>query len=718
MATDTSGLHDIPSALIAGRYQLIRIIGKGGMGTVYEAENVGIGRRVALKLLEAGYATDEILRKRFEREARTATAIQHPNVVEMLDSGIADPDSPFLVMELLQGETLRERLQREETLTTPEAAYIALQVLHALGNAHARGVVHRDLKPDNVFLVARAGDRSFVKLLDFGISKIQSEHTGDLDLTVTGSVMGTPRYMSPEQARGQTDLDHRVDVFCAGVLLYEMLVGRPPHEGENYNALVASLIEQPAPAVGELRVDAPEELAAVIDRALLRDREHRPSVLELLEVLRRIVAPEMLTPTLQADPLPPMSSLSSLQASGVRTPVRAGGTGSSPSNPRMAGPGSRASRPGQRPASGVPTPMHRSGVLPGADAPTVAMRGSSAPPSGPNPYPSPFAQTDPLSGGPRARSRRRAAWIAIAGAVAIAGGAAFLVLRPGPVPPPAPPPTAGGAGAAAVLPDGPVLRFGTVRYLPAGTQKRDHSPLARHLEAQIHERVDDISIDDFEQVQAQLRSHQLDVAMLNPLSFVRLRERMPDLVPLAAATADGARTYQGAFVTRMNASITKLEQLKGTTVCWVSSTSTSGYLLPRNLLRKRGMDPEKTFRQGVISGDHVAALRALRDGTCDVAAVMTSAVYNARDEGLAPGTFRILQTTEDIPLDVIVARGDLEPARREAVRKALLAITPGSDLGKRLAEGTFSRIDGFAAVVDADYDRIREAERLEAAVHK
>ncbi len=713
MATETSGLHDIPSALVAGRYHLIRIIGKGGMGTVYEAENVGIGRRVALKLLDAGYARDEILRKRFEREARTATAIEHPNVVEMLDSGIADPDSPFIVMELLQGETLRERILREETLTTAETAYIALQVLHALGNAHARGVVHRDLKPDNVFLVARAGDRSFVKLLDFGISKIQSEHTGNLDLTVTGSVMGTPRYMSPEQARGQTDLDHRVDVFGTGVLLFEMLVGKPPHEGQNYNALVASLIEQPAPALGELRLDAPEELAALVDRALLRDREHRPGVVEMLAVLRRLLPPEILTATLQTDPPPPMSALSSLQTSGVRTPVRAAGIGSSPSNPRVPGPGSRASHPGQRAASSVPTPLHRSGVLPGADAPTVAMRGSSAPSAGAGHYPSPFAETDPQSGGARSAPRRRATWIAASLAIVVATGVAVLGLRPWASSPARP-----GAPVDAPVPSfaagGPVLRFATVRYLPAGTQKRDQSPIARHLERETHERVEEVTIDDFEQVQLQLRSHQLDLAMLNPLSFVRLRTRGADFVPLAAATADGARTYQGAFVTRMNSAITKLEQIKGTTVCWVSPTSTSGYLFPRNLLRHRGMDPERTFRQGVISGDHVAALRALRDGTCDVAAVMTSAVFNARDEGLSPGTFRILQTTEDIPLDVIVARGDLEPARREAVRKALLAVAPGSDLGRKLAEGTFSRIDGFAPVVDSDYDRVREAARLEA----
>lgn len=267
-----------------------------------------------------------------------------------------------------------------------------------------------------------------------------------------------------------------------------------------------------------------------------------------------------------------------------------------------------------------------------------------------------------------------------------------------------------------VATDAPSIRFARVSYLPMGTSSKETRPLEKLIAKKTGYRLETVSVDDYEQVRDGFRNGKIDIALMSPLNFIRLRRSLPSVVPLAASTADGARTYQGGLVTRMSDSqIGKLEHLKGKSVCWVSSTSVAGYLYPRALLRKNGLDPDSVFRQAIISGDHIAALRALRDETCDVAAVMTSAVYNARDEGMSPGTFRIIATTEEIPLDVMFARADLAVDRRDAIRRALLSISPGSEEGRQLAEGTFTRTDGFVPVTDDDYSRLRQVEDGEAA---
>lgn len=252
--------------VIDARYELGRRIGAGGWADVVEAYDRKLDRRVAVKLLRDGVA-DPRARERFLREARAAGGFVHPNVVMLFDTGVHE-DQPFLVMELVEGQTLREVLDERTSLAVPEAVGVADSVLAALGAAHDRGLVHRDVKPGNV-LVSRDGR---VKLADFGIAKAM--HDATEALTATGQVLGTPAYLSPEQAAG-ADATPASDVYATGVLLYEMLAGDPPFTGEHPMAVaLAHQQTEPSPLV-ERRADVPAPIAAVVHRALEKDPGRR-----------------------------------------------------------------------------------------------------------------------------------------------------------------------------------------------------------------------------------------------------------------------------------------------------------------------------------------------------------------------------------------------------------------------------------------------------------
>ncbi|HEY4158001.1 MAG TPA: protein kinase [Polyangiaceae bacterium] len=259
---------------VAGKYRVDRLIGRGGMGAVFQATNIGIGKRVALKFLDAEAARNREAYLRFEREAQAAGMVESAHIVQIFDSGATESGLPFLVMELLTGEDLRARLRREKRLPVASALKIASQVLRALVRAHAAGIVHRDLKPDNVFLCARDDDDSFVKIVDFGISKLARARVADT-LTRQGTVLGTAFYMSPEQAESAKDIDGRSDLFSVGAILFEMLVGRPPHVAGTYEAVLIAICTREA---DDVRLHVPEitaGIAAIVKKALTRDRSLR-----------------------------------------------------------------------------------------------------------------------------------------------------------------------------------------------------------------------------------------------------------------------------------------------------------------------------------------------------------------------------------------------------------------------------------------------------------
>ncbi len=260
---------------LTNKYKVLRQIGRGGMGVVYEAEHVELGKRVAIKLMLEKYAEDNEAITRFKREAFAASQIGNPHIIDVSDIGTAPDGRSYVVMELLNGSPL-SRVLEAGPMSPTRAIGIMRQVLRAVGAAHAKGIIHRDLKPDNIFLTDRGDGSDFVKLLDFGISKIVDldAEVASTRLTSTGMVMGTPLYMAPEQAMG-SPIDHHCDIYACGVILYEMLAGKPPFEGATYAVLVAKLLTATPPLLSEVRPGLPHALVVATARALEKEPEAR-----------------------------------------------------------------------------------------------------------------------------------------------------------------------------------------------------------------------------------------------------------------------------------------------------------------------------------------------------------------------------------------------------------------------------------------------------------
>ncbi|MBX7193490.1 MAG: serine/threonine protein kinase [Sandaracinaceae bacterium] len=262
--------------VLDGRYRLIRRLGAGGFGVVYEAEHEVIRRKVAVKMLHASFAADPELMARFRREAIAATTIGHPHIVEVLDMGRADDGAAYMALELLEGRDWAHVLEESGPQPLGRTVHILVQVLDGLAAAHDKGIVHRDLKAENVFLITRGDDPDFVKIVDFGISKIVEQGGGkDVVLTRTGAAMGTPVAMSPEQFQGKKDVDHRSDLWAIGVMLYRALTARWPFTGETYAMLAVNVMTEQPTALEELRPDLPASIGAIALRLLEKDRSRR-----------------------------------------------------------------------------------------------------------------------------------------------------------------------------------------------------------------------------------------------------------------------------------------------------------------------------------------------------------------------------------------------------------------------------------------------------------
>jgi len=262
--------------VLADKYRVLRPIGDGGMGIVYEAEHIGLAKRVAIKMMRDRYAHDKEAVARFHREALAASRIGNPHIVDVSDLGLTPAGHSFVVMELLSGFPLSQVIETTGPMPVPRALHIIRQVLRGVGAAHAKGIIHRDLKPDNIFLDPDGEPGDFVKLLDFGISKVVDldEQVAMTKLTSTGVVMGTPAYMAPEQAMGQRT-GRPCDLYACGVILYELLAGRPPFDGATYAMLAAQLLTSPPPDLGVIRPDLSARLVSAVHHALNKDPAHR-----------------------------------------------------------------------------------------------------------------------------------------------------------------------------------------------------------------------------------------------------------------------------------------------------------------------------------------------------------------------------------------------------------------------------------------------------------
>ncbi|HEY6186532.1 MAG TPA: serine/threonine-protein kinase [Pyrinomonadaceae bacterium] len=302
---------DVPH-IIAGRFRIECEIGRGGMGTVYRATHLGLERPVAVKIIKTEFASDPHVTDRFLREARTMARLRHPHAAMIFDAGNLPDGRHFIIMEFVEGATLSETLQRDGRFTPERAVRIASDICDVLGEAHSLGIIHRDLKPSNIILNERG-----VCVLDFGVAKVlqttSSDKVATHATTGSGAIVGTPRYMSPEQCMGQK-IDVRSDLYSLGVCLYEMLAGRPPFIDPLASAvLVKQATAQPTP-ITTLRPDLPRTLAAAIHTLLAKQPEHRPrsagAARSLLE--KSIVQPERVLPEIS-----PMATTVSTVGAGI-----------------------------------------------------------------------------------------------------------------------------------------------------------------------------------------------------------------------------------------------------------------------------------------------------------------------------------------------------------------------------------------------------------------
>jgi eukaryotic-like serine/threonine-protein kinase len=284
-------------ATVAGKYELARLIGRGGMGSVWEGRHVSLGTRVAIKFIESAYAKSDEARSRFDREAHAAASIRSKHAIQIFDHGVTDEGQPYIVMELLEGESLAARLETAGRLSIADTARILRQIGRALTQAHEVGIVHRDLKPENIFLVRdpeSPDDGEIAKVLDFGIAKIRpGAVSAGLGVTSsstrTGTVIGTPHFMSPEQARGLRTVDHRTDIWALGAIAYRCVVGRLAFDGETIGDLLVRVCTDPLPIPSRSMPELAPSFDTWLGRALDRNIDTRfATVRELCDALDAI----------------------------------------------------------------------------------------------------------------------------------------------------------------------------------------------------------------------------------------------------------------------------------------------------------------------------------------------------------------------------------------------------------------------------------------------
>jgi serine/threonine-protein kinase len=430
--------------LLAEKYRVEKVLGQGGMGVVVAAWHIELEQRVAVKFLLSQFAQDSGASERFRREARAAVKLRNEHVARVIDVGVMADGAPYMVMEHLDGNDLQTELERVGCFPVEEAVEYVLQACLAMAEAHAKGMVHRDLKPANLFKTSRADGSRLIKVLDFGISKsIQGTSDPQLSLTRTASMIGSPLYMSPEQLESARDVDQRADVWSLGVILFELLTGSVPFEGETLPQLVRSVLQGDFPPAHSVRTDVPAQLSAVIARCLARKKEERlANVGELADAL----APFMTEGERYSHRVVRVLQLSGLpNATDPTIPVQIvrGGTGGQAAAPApptrvdgspMAGgvgPGTSVGTSAGLSAAHVPASEQNASSTvhiddPGGSGELEAPTGPSAPgqPTSHHKTVNSWGGTGPVGGAsaPAMAKRGLGRWLAVAAVVMVAGG--------------------------------------------------------------------------------------------------------------------------------------------------------------------------------------------------------------------------------------------------------------------------------------------------------
>lgn len=639
---------------IAGKYRLHRLIGEGGMGSVYEAEHVGLGVRVAIKLLSESFSEDHVFVRRFRREARAAAAVRHENVVSVTDTGTDEDGIPFLVMELLDGESLASVLRRSRTLTPESAAGITYQVLAGLDAAHEQGVVHRDLKPANVFLVLAKDSKQLVKILDFGISKFTSDHANSV--TQEGAVVGTPSYMAPEQVRGDPNVDGRADLYAVGVMLYRMVCGKLPFAAKQTRDIYEKILEGKCVPPRDHRREVSRALEEVILQAMHRDIAQRfQTSAEFQQALVESI------PSLeQTNPIPVYSR--------------------------------------------DPTPSGVSGAVEVTQtSPSQRLRQD-------------FGPDEPDDAGRRA-SFVKMAGLGLLTALVIGGGT-FWIAGGGQASGVSQGTGSGQRGLAgrkptpdpnATRPQGPPLIYGVPRHAAHEAVTNDHLPLTRYLERRLRRPVE-LRVVEPQEVASRLEEGSIHLGALSAIPYVRAKNEIRRLRMIAMAFLPAGPSYKGLIVVRSDSGIASLRELVGKRFCYTNETSSSGYHYPRALFRRAGLDPDRSFGSITFAQDHQTAIRLLASRKCDGAAIYESMLYDQAHHGFDYRMFKTLEDTGKIPYDAYCVNADeLSDEEAAELEEALLALEPGSRLAQQALAG--SDAQGFIRGDDAAYDTAREVLR-------
>lgn len=672
---------------IAGKYRVERMLGEGGMGSVYVAEHVDLEKKVAVKLLHESFTDDQVFLQRFKREARAAAAVEHDNVVTVFDTG-TDPvdDTPYIVMELLQGEGLSSVLRRERKLSESQAASIAMQILAGLGAAHAKGVVHRDLKPANVFVAQGSDGSTRAKILDFGISKYaQDAATG---LTQEGAVIGTPHYMAPEQVKGRADVDHRADLYAVGVMLYRMATGKLPFAAPKAKQVYEKILKGDPNLPREVNPELSAAIESVILHAIHPDIDERYQDADSFRQALLEACPDASsTAPVSLYSIPPPA-----RGDGMISGVQQSGT---PTMPAKSNPRSREEIIMENAPTAAAGAHH-----PSVTGPAATLAGE--------------AKRSPIS-----------FVMAGFGALAlIASAAIWISASPSD---PEPHPGAGGdgiettsngegdeTGEGPVLTNlpGPTVYYAVVEYSDHHIVEGDHGALTAYLGRAIDQRVELEIVPPFQFTERVLDTS--DGAVLAALSAVRYHraqksaseaENGPSLRLLATAQNRGGSFYSGAIITRMNSDVATIEDLRGRPFCYVDPESSSGYVFPRAALRRQNIDPDDFFGTVVMAGDHARAAEMLIAERCDGAAVFNGLLHG-EEENIDPQQLRMLLNTGRIPNDAYVLVG-ADDDLTTRVREALLALHPGTPEAREVLSEV-DHLEGFVAPDDEIYDEARQ----------
>lgn len=658
-----------PGAIVGDRYRIVRIIARGGTSVVYEAEHTWTGRRVAVKMLASRVVPDggaqgpsSSQMERFRREARAAAMLEHPHIVEILDMGCDVEDGAlFMVQALLVGEDLEQRLEHPPPMSPEELMKVLLPILDALRLAHQHGVLHRDIKPSNIFLVAPPTGEVVPKLIDFGASKLLDEGGDGLKLTRKGSTVGTPVYMSPEQLRGEP-LDARSDIWSMGVLMYRALTRRFPFDTVTFAALVGA--GKTAPAAALERPDVPRRLAGVVHRALAMNREERwASVAAMLDALH---SPATMPPP---QSVLPEADDATLIDSNMHELLQRARRGLPAFIPPIADELTNVPAENERmddsvdDGGGTPVP------------PLWAADGAARPPAArPNPPMRVVAEPTPTPA-PHAIRVRRAPVLAVP------------KRRPGRSP---------WRGR---------VRMGLVNP-PRSSAGGD---ALRKLEKAIEGSWSFRSFPSYSTLVDALCEEEIDLAWLPPVAYLRARQLGP--VHLLLAVERGARTsYGSALIASQRAGIQELRGIRGKRVAWVDVWSAAGYLMPRNVIREAGFDPEIVFASQAFVGSHAAVLDALEEGRADVGATYCS----IDDKGAlvaAPWSdrrgIRSIALSGAIPGDAICAAGELHLEDAEAMVEQIVALSADKE-----GQALLQRVFGAGRFVEVDSSHYHELEDM------